>query len=216
MISLCKHCKQQFDLELHPKGWMANHSRWCTQNPKRQIYLDSLDNTRSFVWTDKFRERISLKIKQYHKEGKYNFLKNNKPFLGKHHSIGTKEIMKIKALASNHRRLKKNVQYYKGIMMDSSWEVELAKKMDYLNINWIRPNFILWTDNNGLLHHYFPDFYLPDYNVYLDPKNPHAYNVQIEKIKLLNEQYDNILFITSLKEIKEFNIASILALPSKQ
>ena len=37
----CKHCQEVFILENHPKGWMANHSRWCQKNPKRKSYEDA-------------------------------------------------------------------------------------------------------------------------------------------------------------------------------
>ena len=94
---------------------------------------------------------------------------------------------------------------YKGILMDSTWEVELAKRLDELNIEWLRPDPIKWVDDNNVTHNYFPDFYLPKHKLYLDPKNPHAYNVQKKKIKVLNSTY-NIKWITSLEECQNFTI----------
>jgi len=38
IIGKCKHCQVIFDISDKPKGWMANHSRWCDNNPKRQSY----------------------------------------------------------------------------------------------------------------------------------------------------------------------------------
>ena len=54
----------------------------------------------------------------------------------------------------------------------------------------------MWEDSNGLKHRYYPDFYLPDYNVYLDPKNDYLINnkskrfgiTDVEKIKLVENQ----------------------------
>lgn len=40
-MSVCKHCHKEFDTADKPKGWMANHSRWCTENPKRKSYGSS-------------------------------------------------------------------------------------------------------------------------------------------------------------------------------
>lgn len=37
-MSICKHCHKEFDISDKPKGWMANHSRWCELNPKRKNY----------------------------------------------------------------------------------------------------------------------------------------------------------------------------------
>ena len=33
-IRKCSHCKEIFDISTKPKGFMANHSRWCDENPK--------------------------------------------------------------------------------------------------------------------------------------------------------------------------------------
>ena len=38
MIRICKHCKYEYNLSDKSKGWMANHSRWCDQNPKKNEY----------------------------------------------------------------------------------------------------------------------------------------------------------------------------------
>lgn len=60
--------------------------------------------------------------------------------------------------------------YYKGIKLDSSYEVIVAKNLDYSDIVWTRcSRFPYYID--GVLHYYIPDFYLPKYDVYLDPKN---------------------------------------------
>lgn len=43
-MSICKHCHKEFDIYDKPKGWMANHSRWCTENPKRIDYVNNSAN----------------------------------------------------------------------------------------------------------------------------------------------------------------------------
>ena len=62
----------------------------------------------------------------------------------------------------------------------------------------------MWVDENGTSHHYFPDFYLPEIGVYLDPKNPQAQRIQSHKLKMLLQQHPNILILRSLKECREF------------
>ena len=49
---------------------------------------------------------------------------------------------------------------------DSSWEDVLAIRLDELNLNWERGMYVQLSKSK-----YFPDFYLPDFNVYLDQKN---------------------------------------------
>ncbi|QBQ76898.1 hypothetical protein WFK_00135 [Escherichia phage vB_EcoM_WFK] len=40
-MSICKHCNMEFDISNKPKGWMANHTRWCKSNPKLELYKES-------------------------------------------------------------------------------------------------------------------------------------------------------------------------------
>jgi hypothetical protein len=69
------------------------------------------------------------------------------------------------------------------VLFDSSWEVEIAKFLDNKNIPWERPlNSIPWTDKNNIKRKYFPDFYLPCLNIYLDPKNHIVIKRQQEKV----------------------------------
>lgn len=56
--------------------------------------------------------------------------------------------------------------------------------------------YFIWKNENGIEHRYYPDFYLPEYNVYLDPKNDYLINnksvrfgiTDTKKIKLVCEQ----------------------------
>jgi ribosomal protein S18 len=209
-IRECKHCKQKFDISNKQKGWMANHSRWCDKNPKRNDYNKNLEYVRSFI-TEEVRLKNNEAIKKAHADGKYegSAKKAAKTRIanGNHlHSEETKQLIKEKALASNHRRLKRGIVEYKGILLDSSWELALAKRLDELNIKWCRPDPIPWVDEEGITHNYFPDFYLPEHNKYLDPKNKHAIKVQENKLKILLTKYKNIDIIDSLEGCRTFNV----------
>jgi len=208
-IRKCKHCKTEFDISDKPSGWMANHSRWCDKNPKRKEYADALG--RNNVEAMNEARRQSGRTNQYTvarldgKEVPESPMKG-KPgtFLGKKHTKETKQLLREKALASPHRRLKKGTVEYKGILLDSSWELELAKRLDELKIKWVRPDPIPWIDEEGVTHNYFPDFYLEDYDLFLDPKNPQAVKVQKKKLDRLLTQYKNIVIIESIEQCKKF------------
>ena len=81
----------------------------------------------------------------------------------------------------------KNVTY-KNVKMDSKWEKKLAIFLDDKNIKWERPEYIIWLDNDGVERKYFPDFYLPEYDVYLDPKNPLLMETQKEKLEIIESK----------------------------
>ena len=61
--------------------------------------------------------------------------------------------------------------------------MQVAKDLDFNNIVWERPSFLKYKDSKGNYRKYFPDFYLLDYNVYLDPKNDYLIKRDIEKIR---------------------------------
>jgi predicted nucleic acid-binding Zn ribbon protein len=74
-------------------------------------------------------------------------------------------------------------QIYKNFIFDSGWEVKMAQLLDEANIIWEQPKTsIPWIDKNGKEHKYFPDFYLPNLNIFLDPKNPIVVIKQQEKL----------------------------------
>lgn len=81
-----------------------------------------------------------------------------------------------------------NTIHYKGVRLDSSWELRVAQALDEMGIAWVRPSFIRWTDSTGKKRRYFPDFYLPDLDVYLDPKNPTGVKAQAEKLEAISSQ----------------------------
>lgn len=205
---VCKHCNKEFNSL--SRANKANHSRWCLANPKRITYTETLSLIRQNITTES-RKIQAAKISCLHKKGQYI----DAPLKGKitkiingtnAHTKKTKQLLREKALASPHRRLKKKMIQYNGIWLDSTWELELAKRLDTLQIKWVRPEPVKWVDDNNLSHNYFPDFYLPDYKLYLDPKNPQAYRVQKNKIETLLKQYTNLRIIKTLEDCKNFNI----------
>jgi hypothetical protein len=196
--STCKHCKQVFDTTEKPSGWMANHSRWCDKNPKRMTYKQSLIKARSARKNFNNQFSYGATVSEETRE------KQRIASTGRKHTEVTRKKMSEAALASKHRRLRKGVVEYKGILLDSSWELALAKRLDNLNVIWIRPNPLEWVDKNGVKHNYFPDFYLTEYDIYIDPKNPHAIQVQKEKLEVILSQYKNIIILDTLNKCKEF------------
>lgn len=54
--------------------------------------------------------------------------------------------------------------------MDSSWELIVAKYLDSLNIKWIRNKNSFNYECDNKIHKYFPDFYLVDYDYYIEVK----------------------------------------------
>lgn len=65
---------------------------------------------------------------------------------------------------------------------ESSYEVDLSIILNELNIKWIRPSYFWYYDKKENKRRYYPDFYLPNYDLYLDPKNEFLIKNDIDKI----------------------------------
>jgi len=81
---------------------------------------------------------------------------------------------------------------------ESLFEVKLAESLNCNNILWDRPAFFLYVDSSGNQRRYYPDFYLPNANVYLDPKNSYLIKTDIDKI--INTAKQNNIRIMILGE----------------
>lgn len=113
--------------------------------------------------------------------------------------------------AKNNLKLNKNNNRHSGwyespiagrVWLESSWEVKIAKSLDNNNIKWVRPKVgFTWVDEDGKFHKYYPDFYLVDYNTYLDPKNPYCIKQDIYKINYVINNYIINLLILNKKEL---------------
>ena len=99
-------------------------------------------------------------------------------------------------------------EYYKGIWMDSTWEIEMAKKLDSLSLNWERDtgrHKFSYIDMKGNERFYYPDFYLPDLCLYLEVKGYWTSETK-HKMNDVIKRHEHVKFIVleSLEEIQNF------------
>lgn len=100
---------------------------------------------------------------------------------------------------------RKNIEYFnkwvkENVNLESSWELRVAERLDELNIEWVRPKYLKWVDSTNTERLYYPDFYLPKYSLYLDPKNEYCLVKDKEKM----EYFENTI------NIKYGHIKSVL------
>jgi predicted nuclease of restriction endonuclease-like RecB superfamily len=97
------------------------------------------------------------------------------------------------------------------VSMDSTWEVACAKRLDELEVRWIRnPSIKLKYNTRGRrARNYIPDFYLPDYDVYIEVKGywTEAARHKMKSVQALNPV--RIIILESLSEIKNMSINQI-------
>lgn len=208
-MSICPYCHQEQEASK-----AANHIRWCLQNPKRQVYLDILSGTRQKQeYSEDRKMRMVLGIKKAWASGKYQeSVQRKKGKIPHPQSREARDKISAAQRKLTKRRLMRYTREYRCkngeiVLLDSSWEEELAKRLDDLQIDWVRPNYIIWVDKENKERKYFPDFYLPKYNIYLDPKNPAVEKAQKEKLDIVTKLLPNLVILHSLKECKEYSPA---------
>jgi hypothetical protein len=90
---------------------------------------------------------------------------------------------------------------YNGLKLDSSWEVKYVEFLDKMEILWIRTKDSFPYMLYGKSHRYFPDFYLPETEEYIEIK---GYKTERDEAKWKYFPKDKkltILFGTELKEL---------------
>jgi len=80
------------------------------------------------------------------------------------------------------------------------------------DIVWIRPKPLIYLDKNTQMRRYYPDFYLPAYDVYLDPKNNYVQKRDEDKIKRVQEQNNVKVFVLNKQQLAWKIIETIIAL----
>ena len=93
----------------------------------------------------------------------------------------------------------------KTVHLQSSYEFRCAKLLDSMNIKWERPSYLRYGDRK-----YFPDFFLVDHNVYLDPKNSYLAKLDRDKIDQVMKENDVKVFILLDDQLNEGSLAQLV------
>lgn len=147
----CKYC----DRVAKNKSSNSNHEIRCPANPDRKIQKlteegrkrvsESALKQNATQWTSEKRKQHSISMKKAVENNPDSYTKNN--------VCGRVKIIE-----------------YNGTNLKGQWEVTTAKWLDSLNIAWlseVNPQPYYWNDG---WHLYYPDFYLIDYNIYIEVK----------------------------------------------
>ena len=69
---------------------------------------------------------------------------------------------------------------------------------------------MLYLDNNNQQRRYYPDFYLPEYNIYLDPKNDYVKKLDEIKIKQVQEQNNVKIILLGKSQLNWGSIKNLI------
>ena len=176
---LCKYCKKTIQYGKTKNDFCSSKCAGYYNNPKSNVvvHISTRNKFRNIYYTNcKICDKV---IVNRYSGGRMTCSREC-------HSIAS---TKIRTYPNGVRK----TIYYDNpnqgrIVLESSWELEIAKLLDSMKIIWIRPKFIRWVDDLGKARIYYPDFYLSDFQVYLDPKNPFCCNQDFEKMTKITEK----------------------------
>jgi hypothetical protein len=160
-------------------------------------------------------------IKSFHKQSGATLAQNIKNgvtlpgMMGKHLSIEHREkISKIQSLNNKGGKCK----FYDYIRKDGSisrvqgtWELKFAKYLDEIDANWIKIGIghkghtYKWTDENGKIHHYTPDFWCPELKKYYEVKGYFREEAR-NKMETVTQIYNLNIEIVNESRLKELKL----------
>jgi hypothetical protein len=108
--------------------------------------------------------------------------------------------------AGRSKKFKVFDSYCKEVVLQSSYELICSQILNKLKIKWIRPK-CLYYDNN---RRYYPDFYLPDLDIYLDPKNDYKIKLDEEKINKVKQQNNIKLYVINKNQLNDSWFCSLV------
>jgi hypothetical protein len=163
---------------------LRNHERLCKLNPNRQVLVSNF-----IKWNDNVNRGLQRASNQHIKaketgtvyvvsdETKSKISKATKGRQIPSEEIERRKIAMRKAVLRNPSSYTANnisgrtpIIEYNGFKLKGSWELETAKWLDRNNIKWT--NIVKGFDYewNGSTHIYYPDFYLIEYDRYIEVK----------------------------------------------
>lgn len=108
--------------------------------------------------------------------------------------------------AGRSKKFKVLDSFGKKVCLQSTYELMCSEILNTMYIRWIRPTYLRYGEKK-----YFPDFYLVDYGIYLDPKNPYLMKKDEEKIKLASQENKVKIYMLKKEELNSSFIRNLLA-----
>lgn len=190
-----KNSKTQHEIRCKSNANSINDLIWTPERRKQHSeWLVEFRKTETKRRVGKISETGKLAIKQRN-------LLHNSSFWTDANRKAHSDIMKNVVINRPDSYSKNNVSGrvklidYNGIKLKGNWEVEVAKWLDELNIKWEHETKMfkyIWNDTQ---HIYFPDFYLPSLDIYIEVKGYETERDR-EKWKVVKN-----LFVIKSKEI---------------
>lgn len=215
-IYKCKYCGK-----ICKKFGVKNHERFCKLNPNRiDSPITSYNKNKKHAWnkgltkeTDERVRKNGESIKESYKSGKVKswcdgLTKETDERL-KNLSKNVSNTVKEKVENNNWHSSLGKIHHYKcnNVILHGKWELAFAEYLNMRHIKWERPKdkFKYFFQNEW--HYYHPDFYLSEYNVYIEIKGCITEKDIAKWSQFPNDKKLDIYFGDDLKELNIVNDA---------
>jgi len=173
----CQYCGK----ECKNLNSLKNHERLCPKNANRVYKNGMLGKKGSNQFT--YAEKLNLQKPDHIAKGKSGRLltasqKERLSVVAKQRGLGG-----YNENAGRSKKFRVPDSFGKIVCLQSTYELRCSELLNVLKIRWIRPSAIKYDGKN-----YFPDFYLPDFDLYLDPKNNYRAKLDQDKIDKVKKQ----------------------------
>lgn len=182
----CKFCNK----ECKSANSLSNHQRLCPKNEDRKYVSHTLSKNGHVAWNKGLTKETSTSLAQLSETHKRLGLGG---WSKKASSNGGKAGGGYRENAGRSKKFKVNDSFGKEVCLQSTYELRCSTLLNELEIKWIRPSALKYDGKN-----YFADFYLPEYDLYLDPKNAYKAKLDAVKIEKVKEQ-NNVRVIVLLE-----------------
>ena len=95
-----------------------------------------------------------------------------------------------------------------NVLMDSTWEYAFAERLDRLGIKWVRDEKMTlpYQTPRGRKRKYVPDFYLPDYDMYVEVKGYFTESAKHKMADVIQRNNVKIAFVSSMAEVISWEV----------
>lgn len=218
MEYICRYCGRvcKNNNSLH------NHERLCKENPDRQILVSNFIKWNEFR-KGKHLQKVSNQYIKSKETGEVYIIsdatrqKISKTSKGRLHTEECKQKLSktMKKVAAENKSYSENKShltkksYVNGFRMDSDWEKIFAEYLISSDIKWEKSNKSFKYIFEGEEHSYYPDFYLSEYDRYIEIK---GYETEKDLAKYKSVKDLIVLKQNDIKKIKtgEFDIFEYL------
>lgn len=198
---ICKFCSK----ECKNENSQRNHERLCKENPVRQFTPFHDQHFQKINKENQYTKAKRLGIEFYGKQSKEARERIAKLSRERRHTTEAKEKMsKIAKERGWGGHTSKQRLYFKKnngdvVYLQSSYEIKFANLLEEMNIEWSRPEPLIWTDTEGTDHRYYPDFKIGD--KFFDTKNDYLAKKDANKIECVSKQNNVVVEIVTYENI---------------